>query len=227
MTAGRLVDQKGQWHLIRAFSRVINKMPDAKLLILGQGGNKDYLESLIKDYKLEDSIKLLGYKSNPYIYMVRSDIFAFSSVYEGLGNILVECMACGLPVVSADYKYGAKELLAPDMDLKTEIHEVTYGEYGILVPEMDDKKYEANASHPPIRYCSRISCLFPFSLGCINCLFPYAAFSKVLERISSPSISFNTSSPFEVFAITTEIPLLSSHPSAPFKYSGCCFSIPQ
>ena len=142
LTAGRLVDQKGQWHLIRAFSRVINKMPDAKLLILGQGGNKDYLERLIKDYKLEDSIKLLGYKSNPYIYMVRSDIFAFSSVYEGLGNILVECMACGLPVVSADYKYGAKELLAPDMDLKTEIHEVTYGKYGILVPEMDDKKYE-------------------------------------------------------------------------------------
>lgn len=91
MTAGRLVDQKGQWHLIRAFSRVINKLPDAKLLILGQGGNKDYLERLIKDYKLEDSIKLLGYKSNPYIYMVRSDIFAFSSVYEGLGNILVEC----------------------------------------------------------------------------------------------------------------------------------------
>lgn len=38
-------------------------MPDAKLLILGQGGNKDYLERLIKDYKLEDSIKLLGYKS--------------------------------------------------------------------------------------------------------------------------------------------------------------------
>ena len=74
-------------------ARVINKMPDAKLLILGQGGNKDYLERLIKDYKLEDSIKLLGYKSNPYIYMVRSDIFAFSSVYEGLGNILVECMA--------------------------------------------------------------------------------------------------------------------------------------
>ena len=143
LTAGRLVDQKGQWHLIRAFSRVINKMPDAKLLILGQGGNKDYLERLIKDYKLEDSIKLLGYKSNPYIYMVRSDIFAFSSVYEGLGNILVECMACGLPVVSADYKYGAKKLLAPDMDLKTEIHEVTYGKYGILVPEMDDKKYEA------------------------------------------------------------------------------------
>ena len=53
-------------------SRVINKMSDAKLLILGQGGNKDYLERLIKDYKLEDSIKLLGY--NPYIGMIKTAI---------------------------------------------------------------------------------------------------------------------------------------------------------
>ena len=62
-----MVPDHRQWMNMSSMSldtgRVINKMPDAKLLILGQGGNKDYLERLIKDYKLEDSIKLLGYKS--------------------------------------------------------------------------------------------------------------------------------------------------------------------
>lgn len=142
VTAGRLVDQKGQWHLIRAFSKVVKQLPDAKLLILGQGGEKDYLQQLIDGYGLESNIKMLGYKANPYIYMSHADIFAFSSVYEGLGNILVECMACGLPVVSADYKYGAKELLAPELDINTGVNQITYAEYGVLVPEMDKNRYD-------------------------------------------------------------------------------------
>ena len=143
LSAGRLVDQKGQWHLIRAFSKVVKILPSAKLIIFGKGPNRDYLEKLIRDYALDDSIRLLGYKSNPYIYMYKADLFAFSSLYEGLGNILVECMACELPVVSVDCKYGPKELLAPSCDLTSCVKEIVYGEYGILVPEMDGIKYSA------------------------------------------------------------------------------------
>ena len=143
ITAGRLVDQKGQWYLIRAFSAVTKRNPGAKLIILGQGENKKYLTDLIKELELEDSVFLWGYKDNPYPYLYYADLFAFSSVYEGLGNIIVECMACGLPTVSVDCKFGPKELLNPNSDLKVQVSKITYGEYGVLVPTVSGQKYSA------------------------------------------------------------------------------------
>lgn len=144
ITAGRLVDQKGQWHLIRAFSAVIKRNPEAKLIILGQGENKEYLFDLIRKLKLENNVFLWGYKDNPYPYLRNADLFAFSSVYEGLGNIIVECMACCLPTISVDCKFGPKELLNPDSDLNEQVTKITYGEYGVLVPSVNGQKYSAS-----------------------------------------------------------------------------------
>ncbi len=146
ITAGRLEPQKGQWHLIRAFSEVVKKYSDAKLIILGRGNEKDYLKELIKGFRLEHSVFLWGQKSNPYIYLANSDLFVFSSIYEGLGNILIECMACGLPVISTDCAFGPKELLAPEEDLFSTVEKSTKGMYGVLVPPMDGKKYNSKAS---------------------------------------------------------------------------------
>lgn len=140
ITAGRLEPQKGQWHLIRAFKRVMEAVPNAKLVILGQGSEQEYLKKIIKELSLQESVFLLGFKENPYPYLAAADLFAFSSVFEGLGNILVECMACHLPVVSADYPYGAKELLAPGEDFSSPTHDIDYAEYGVLVPPMDSRK---------------------------------------------------------------------------------------
>lgn len=141
ITAGRLVDQKGQWHLIRAFSKVVKEIHDAKLLILGQGVNKKYLEQLISDMGVTENVFLLGYKANPYVYLANADIFVFPSLFEGLGNIVVECMACRLPVISVDCKYGPKELLAPGTDYSTAVSNITEAEYGILIPPVDGVKY--------------------------------------------------------------------------------------
>jgi len=143
LTAGRLVDQKGHWHLIRAFTEVLKKIPDAKLLILGQGENEGYLQELISKLKMNDNVILNGYKSNPYPYMNEADIFVFPSIFEGLGNILVECMACELPIISSDCQYGPKELLDPGSDYLTAVKDITIGGYGILVPPMDGIKYSA------------------------------------------------------------------------------------
>lgn len=144
ITAGRLDSQKGQWHLIRAFSQVVKQCPGAKLVVLGKGNEKEYLEQLISELGLKDSVFLLGQKSNPYVYMACADLFAFSSIYEGLGNILIECMACGLPVISADCPFGPKELLAPELDLFSSVEKCTYGSFGVLVPPMDGRKYAAD-----------------------------------------------------------------------------------
>ena len=144
ITAGRLNSQKGQWHLIRAFQLVVQAIPDAKLLILGQGEEEEYLLRLINELKLEKNIYMYGFKENPYPYLANADVFAFPSIFEGLGNILIECMACKIPIVSADCPYGPKELLAPNEKLDLAVNEIHYGEYGILVPPMSSKKYEAD-----------------------------------------------------------------------------------
>lgn len=155
LTAGRLEEQKGQWHLIRAFSKVVEKIPDAILIILGKGRYENYLKKIIDELGLANKIYLFGYKKNPYIYMKKADIFCFTSLFEGLGNILLECMACSLPIISVDCPYGPKELLAPSLDITKFVDKTVYGEYGILTPPIDGTKY--NAKDPLIKAEKEIS----------------------------------------------------------------------
>lgn len=142
VTVGRLTYQKGQWHLIRAFQKVVASISNAELLILGTGEEEDYLKSLISSLKLEDHVKLLGFVNDPYSYMCKSHLFVFPSLYEGLGNSLMEALMCGLPILSTDYKCGAREILAPDTDYKIKtVDHIDYEEYGVLVPVCDGVKY--------------------------------------------------------------------------------------
>lgn len=144
ITAGRLTTQKGQWHLIRAFSEVVKAIPDAKLLILGQGSMAQYLSELIERMGLGDSVHLMGYHKNPYYYLKKADLFVFSSLFEGFGNILLEAMACGLPIVSTDCMVGPRELLAPGTAYSERTKEsVIEAENGILVPVCDGRCYTA------------------------------------------------------------------------------------
>ena len=143
ITLGGLKQQKGQWHLIRAFSKVVAKMPDAKLIIFGRGQYEDYLKSLIHGLNLDDNVKLMGYIIGPYEYVKASDVFVFSSLYEGLGNALMEALKCGVPVISTDYASGAREILAPKTDYSKKTAEIDYAEYGILVPNFDGKHYDS------------------------------------------------------------------------------------
>ena len=145
INVGRLADQKGQWHLIRAFSLVVSEIKNAKLIILGQGPLKDYLQSLIDDYGMKKNVKLLGFVDNPYDYMEKADCFAFSSLYEGLGNSLLEAMACNLPIISCDCISGPREILAPKSDYRNKVKDdIDLAEYGILVPVCDGIMRTAN-----------------------------------------------------------------------------------
>lgn len=146
ITAGRLSEQKGQWHLIRSFSEVVKVINDAKLIILGVGEKEVYLRKLIKELNLENNIYLLGHKANPYVYLNKSKVFVFSSLFEGLGNILLEAMACEIPIISTDCDSGPRELLDPKSDIiKTgSADNIIYGEYGILTPVFDGIEYSAS-----------------------------------------------------------------------------------
>lgn len=124
---GGLKTAKGQWHLIRSFSKV-RKNRSCKLIICGEGSLKPYLEFLINSLNLADEVRLIGWTDNPFKYLAKSTIFVFSSIWEALPYALIEAMACGCPIITADCKHGPREILGND-------------EYGIIVNQMDGKFY--------------------------------------------------------------------------------------
>lgn len=146
ITAGRCTYQKGQWHMIRAFKKVVEKNPKAILIILGCGDMDDFLNKLILEMQLEKNVFKVGFKKNIYSYLAKADIFVFSSIYEGFGNVLLEAMACGLPIISCDCVAGPRELLAPSSPLEKRALGIECSEFGILTPPMDGNIYEAKAS---------------------------------------------------------------------------------
>ncbi|MFA5603082.1 MAG: glycosyltransferase [Bacilli bacterium] len=147
ITAGRLNKQKGHWHLIRAFKEVKNSVKEAKLVILGEGELKGYLEKLTDELNLISDVKFLGFKKNPYKYFLNSKIFVLSSFYEGFPNVLAEAMACNLPVIATDCPSGPREILAPNEGVNIAIsYETNTYRFGFLIPICDGKMY--NASDP-------------------------------------------------------------------------------
>ena len=133
-TMGRLTHQKGQWHLLRAFRVIKNEVPDASLIILGEGELRSELEELRQELSLDTSVYLLGWQKNPFAFLGRAKLFVLPSLWEGLPDALLEAMACGLPVVSSDCRSGPREILAPSTDFRMQTGDVEEAEYGILVP---------------------------------------------------------------------------------------------
>lgn len=107
---GRLNPQKNFELLIKAFARV-RENKSTRLMILGEGPEREPLEKLVKGLGLTEDIALPGVVSNPYQYLTNADLFVLSSNYEGLPTVLVEAMACGCPVVSTDCPSGPREIL--------------------------------------------------------------------------------------------------------------------
>lgn len=120
---GRLVAQKAFDDLIGAFA-VVRARTKARLVIFGDGPERSRLERLVTDLGLADAVFLEGRTPNPYWLLARADVFALSSTWEGQGQVILEALALGTPVVSTDCPSGPRELLDG-------------GRYGILVPPGD------------------------------------------------------------------------------------------
>ena len=114
VAAGRLADAKNYPLLIDAIAVLRRTLP-ARLLILGQGELEQSLRRHIADRQLEGAITLLGFQRNPWKYIARADVFALSSHYEGFGNVLIEAMAVGVPVV-ATASAGTRDIINHGVD---------------------------------------------------------------------------------------------------------------
>ena len=111
ISIGRLQKQKDHETLIRAFSIIHKKYSDFKLLILGHGKLEIKLKDLAKNLKIYDKIIFKGWVKNTLPYIKRSKIFVLSSVYEGLGNVLIDAINHNIPCVSTNCHSGPSEIL--------------------------------------------------------------------------------------------------------------------
>lgn len=110
VAAGRLQPEKDYPTLIEAFALVKREI-DAELWILGEGPERARIERRIQALGLGDSVRLLGFQDAPQAFMRRATVFALTSLYEGFGNVIVESLAVGTPVVATDCPYGPREIL--------------------------------------------------------------------------------------------------------------------
>ena len=117
---GRLTGYKNFDILIRAVSQIAARR-DIRLLILGKGGLRAELESLVKNLNAQEFIALPGFVDNPFAYYKSADIFAHAAKFEAFGNVLVEALAMGTPVVATNCPGGPPSILG-------------HGKWGRLVP---------------------------------------------------------------------------------------------
>lgn len=111
ISVGRLDRQKDFPTLIRAFERLRSEGMDLRLVIVGEGKERPHLEALVTELGLEDRISLPGFSTNPWAFMKRAALFVSSSAWEGFGNVHVEALGCGCPVVSTDSPSGPADIL--------------------------------------------------------------------------------------------------------------------
>jgi exopolysaccharide biosynthesis WecB/TagA/CpsF family protein len=123
VSAGRLVATKDQQNLLRAFAIHLRTHP-TRLILMGAGPKLAELQTLAGSLGIAEHVAFEGFVQNPLPYMRAADGFVQSSQFEGFGNVLVEAMGCGTPVLSTDCPYGPAEILA-------------HGQFGILVPPRD------------------------------------------------------------------------------------------
>lgn len=100
ISVGRLHSQKNQKMMIEAFARVSEKFPEWSLVIYGEGPEREALESLVERLKVKDKVILPGRSENIIDELNKSEIFAFSSDYEGMSNAVVEAFCVGLPIIT-------------------------------------------------------------------------------------------------------------------------------
>jgi glycosyltransferase involved in cell wall biosynthesis len=119
VTAGRLVPQKDHETMIRALA-IHRRNIDSRLIILGTGVLQDTLSDLADRLNLSEVVDFVGFQSNALPYFRHADAFLLSSRCEGFGNVIVEALGCGTPVISTRCDHGPSEILDD-------------GRYGVLV----------------------------------------------------------------------------------------------
>jgi len=116
LAAGRLTKQKNFLFLCKAFHKVILKYPKLKLIIAGEGEDRNSILSYIEKNNLEKNIFLVGYVNNIFPLMVKAEAFILSSLWEDPGFVLIEAAFCRTLVFSSNCNTGPKEIIQDNVN---------------------------------------------------------------------------------------------------------------
>ena len=133
ISIGRLTDQKDYPLTINAFSNVLKKYPNLIYHIYGKGEDKDKIEGLIKELKLEGKVILEGFTTDINKVYENADIYLMTSKFEGMPNALAESLAVGIPSISTDCEFGPSDLIDnEDMGILVKEHSIEAVENALL-----------------------------------------------------------------------------------------------
>lgn len=120
IAVGRLEKQKGFEILLNAFARDIAPT-GVQIVILGEGTHRPALEKLAIELQISNQVHLPRFVENPWSYIARAELFVLPSLWEGFGHVVIEAMACRVPVIVTDCDFGPSEI-------------VQHEETGLVVP---------------------------------------------------------------------------------------------
>ncbi len=120
----RLEPSKNHRDLFTAFAHA-DIPQDSRLMIIGVGSQQTHLENYAKELGIQSRVDFFGFLQDPMAQLVQADIFVMPSLYEGFGMVLVEAMACGLPVIAYDCPVGPREIIGQDYGILTPIGDTT------------------------------------------------------------------------------------------------------
>ena len=139
LAVGRLHPQKGFDRLLRAWAPLEKRFPDWRLTIVGEGPERQHLETLIQSYKL-DRVSLVGAQNHIERYYSRASLLAMTSRYEGLPLAMIEAMWCGTPCVSMNCPHGPEELIQKGGGLLVENGDISAMTNALSMLMSDDGK---------------------------------------------------------------------------------------
>lgn len=132
LNIGRMIEQKGQKYLLRAFKEVSDKNPIAVLVILGSGVLEEELKEYATSLGIKNKILFAGILENVYPVIAKSDCFVFPSLWEGFPNVLIDALSLDKTVIFTDCDTGPRELLTKSV-IPSHLTYPYFGGYGVLV----------------------------------------------------------------------------------------------
>jgi len=152
---GRLSQEKGFIPLITVFSKLLVERPDAKLMIIGDGPEKDELTQHCIDLNVQycedindtenSSVLLIGYRKNPCRYFKFANCFVLSSLTEGFSNTTLEALSAGISIIAVNSPWGPRSILSEYPENISEPYptkKATKTDYGLLMPRIDLSEYQ-------------------------------------------------------------------------------------
>lgn len=137
----RLDRVKQLWYVLRAFHCVLKAVPQAELILLGDGECKYYLKNMAKELGIEQKVHFPGFKNNVEYYYRNSKVEVFASKVEGYPNSMIEGLKAGIPVISVDCPGAPKEILQPGTVHDGTLRDIEMARYGILVPALKNEPF--------------------------------------------------------------------------------------